>query len=140
MTATVYAGQHGGVRERKTCPLCAGHLTHTRAEHDALVGFIRYPLEPEVWGDDTEDAEIVSRGHHPADRFLARAATDDDVAFALDLADVEDLATLRVTHVWRRYIPRSRWEDSERVGAWWPCDGPGPGVCPFTVAALEPRP
>jgi len=106
---------------------------HTRAEHRRLVAVIRHKLQPEVWGED--DVEIVSRGHHPTDRFLAAAQEDADVTWALDLTDVNP-DDLRVTHTWRRYVPRTRWDGGERVGAWWETDGPGRGACPFTVAAL----
>lgn len=133
MSATAFAGRFESSMNGYMCPLCAGQRMHTRAEHRQLVAAIRHKLQPEVWGDD--DHEIVSKGHHPPDRFLAAAQEDADVAWALDLTDT-DPADLRVKHTWRRYIPRSRWDEGERVGAWWEADGPGPGVCPFTVAAL----
>jgi hypothetical protein len=137
MKATLeYAGRFEQAREGGfVCPLCSGQFMHNRAEHRQLVALIRHPLAPEVWGDD--DQEIVSRGHHPAARFLAVLRQDADTAFALDLLDIDDPAdSLTVSHVWRRYRPRSFREDGEWRGAWWTCDGPGPGACPFTVVRL----
>jgi hypothetical protein len=133
MAATVYAGRFESAMGGYVCPLCAGQRMHSPVEHRQLVAAIRHKLQPEVWGDD--DHEIVSRGHHPPDRFLAAAQEDADVAWALDLTDT-DPAELHVAHTWRRYVPRSRWDEGERVGAWWETNGPGPGACPFTVAAL----
>jgi hypothetical protein len=132
----VYAGRFGSAVEQRTCPLCYGQRMHSGIEHRNLLALIRHPLEFEVWGDVDDGFQIISRGHHPADWFIARIRTDPELAWALDLADIDDPKDLTVEHLWRRYRPRSRYEDSEWHGAWWDCAGPAPGACPFTVVML----
>jgi len=108
------------------CPLCATRRYHTRAEHRELYRTIRYPLQVELWGED--DFTIVARGHHQPARFLRCATSDDDVAWALDLADTDELTEDAVRHEWRRYAGKQ-----DGTSMYKPAAGPGRGVFPVTL-------
>jgi hypothetical protein len=129
MTAVVYAGRFERGKGPFVCPLCAGQFMHNRTEHRTLFKAIRYPLQVELWGDD--DLWVISRGHHPPERFLAVAAADP--CELLTPSEMADLTPAAVRHVWLRFRPAPK--GSEDTGRWWKTSR-GPGAVPFTMVEL----